>query len=128
MDTNYDTLKERLLSRQAELSEIVLGYVTEHEGQKTADSFREVADLGEQSVDDLINEIDIAHISQEVKELKEINAAITRLNQGEFGTCVDCGESIASKRLEVNPAVARCIKCQTEYEHRHGVEELTPSL
>ncbi len=44
-------------------------------------------------------------------QLKEINLALERIDQGEFGYCQHCYEAIASKRLDINPAVRLCIKC-----------------
>lgn len=40
-----------------------------------------------------------------------LRAALERLDEGEFGWCEDCGEFIGLKRLEVDPANARCIAC-----------------
>lgn len=44
-------------------------------------------------------------------ELAAINSAVRRLEEGEFGYCIKCGEEIAPERLEHNPAVATCIEC-----------------
>lgn len=37
--------------------------------------------------------------------------ALVRIEEGEFGYCEDCGEDIAQKRLELNPAATKCISC-----------------
>ena len=44
-------------------------------------------------------------------ELSRIDAALTRLNDGEYGECLTCGEDIAPKRLELDPATPVCIGC-----------------
>ncbi|MBO9426772.1 TraR/DksA C4-type zinc finger protein [Labrenzia sp. R4_1] len=44
-------------------------------------------------------------------DIQRIEAALKRLDEGEYGYCVDCGEAIAAKRLEVDPAAAFCIRC-----------------
>ncbi|WP_434051863.1 MAG: TraR/DksA C4-type zinc finger protein [Roseibium sp.] len=44
-------------------------------------------------------------------DIQKIEAALHRLSAGEYGDCVECGEEIAAKRLEVNPAAAFCIRC-----------------
>ncbi len=44
-------------------------------------------------------------------ELRRIDVALKRIEDGEFGECVTCGEDIAAKRLELDPAVAICIDC-----------------
>ncbi len=37
--------------------------------------------------------------------------AAARMDEGEYGACVTCGEDIAAKRLELDPAAAVCIAC-----------------
>lgn len=44
-------------------------------------------------------------------EITRAKAALHRIDEGEFGYCVECGEDIALKRLDHNPAVATCITC-----------------
>jgi DnaK suppressor protein len=44
-------------------------------------------------------------------EIAQINAAFKRMEESEFGYCVECGDEIAPKRLELNPAIARCVEC-----------------
>lgn len=44
-------------------------------------------------------------------EKLRIEAAMGRLDEGEWGWCVGCGEEIAEQRLAHDPSVARCIKC-----------------
>lgn len=45
-------------------------------------------------------------------QLKQIDAALARLNSEEYGVCVDCGDAISRGRLEAIPWVLRCIGCQ----------------
>jgi RNA polymerase-binding transcription factor len=42
---------------------------------------------------------------------RRIAAAVARIDAGEFGYCTACGEEIAPKRLELDPAVPTCISC-----------------
>lgn len=44
-------------------------------------------------------------------EIAQINAALGRMDADEFGYCVGCGDEIMPKRLELNPAIARCLEC-----------------
>jgi DnaK suppressor protein len=44
-------------------------------------------------------------------ELGRIDTALGRIEQGDYGECVSCGEAIAPKRLELDPATPICIKC-----------------
>jgi RNA polymerase-binding protein DksA len=122
------SLKSKLLARQGELSEILNNYIADHEGKQTVESFIEVADIGEKSVDDFLKELELSVINQEVKEVKAINAALRRMDAGEYGICLDCGNDISPGRLEINPAAERCIACQTKFETEHATKEYNPSL
>ena len=44
-------------------------------------------------------------------ELQRIDSALARLAEGEYGFCVNCGEEIAARRLELDPAVPICVDC-----------------
>lgn len=52
-----------------------------------------------------------ATIERRRVEIAQIEAAFARMEDGEFGYCVECGDEIATKRLELNPAIARCVEC-----------------
>jgi len=43
--------------------------------------------------------------------LQRIEAALKRIEDDNFGDCVRCGEEIAPKRLQVDPAMLLCIEC-----------------
>ena len=51
-----------------------------------------------------------------VERVNRIAAALERLDQGEYGTCVECGEAIAPARLRVMPEVTTCVRCQDRLE------------
>ena len=44
-------------------------------------------------------------------ELQHIEAALKRIEDGEYGECLNCGEDIAAKRLEIEPTASVCINC-----------------
>ena len=49
-------------------------------------------------------------------ELQKITAALQRMEEGEYGYCLRCGEEIAVKRLELDPGAPLCIACASESE------------
>jgi len=51
-----------------------------------------------------------------VLELAKIKAALSRITHNEYGYCIQCDESIAIKRLEIDPAATMCIKCAEQFE------------
>jgi DnaK suppressor protein len=47
---------------------------------------------------------------------EEIVAALARLDDGTYGTCVDCGQPIDPARLDYRPEAARCLADQEKLE------------
>jgi DnaK suppressor protein len=46
----------------------------------------------------------------------KIKEALGRIDTGEYGICVVCGEEISEKRLIARPVATHCIDCKTEAE------------
>ena len=44
-------------------------------------------------------------------EMQRINAALLRIDDGDYGYCLTCGEDIEKKRIELDPAIPTCIGC-----------------
>lgn len=44
-------------------------------------------------------------------QIKRIEAALKRIDEGEFGYCLRCGEEIPEKRLEIDPTALLCTRC-----------------
>jgi DnaK suppressor protein len=49
-------------------------------------------------------------------ELTQIGTALGRIESGDYGYCLDCGEPIAKARLEFSPASTLCIACAEKKE------------
>jgi RNA polymerase-binding transcription factor len=54
--------------------------------------------------------------------LRLIEAALTRIEQGEYGVCAACGDEINPKRLEALPWTQLCLRCQAASEHGRGMD------
>ena len=61
-----------------------------------------------------------------VERVNRITAALDRLNDGEYGTCVECGEKIAAARLRALPEVQTCVRCQDMLERRGRMQDMEP--
>ncbi|MGA3151138.1 MAG: TraR/DksA family transcriptional regulator [Streptosporangiaceae bacterium] len=48
----------------------------------------------------------------------DVLAALDRIDHGTYGTCVDCGGTVAEGRLEAKPEAARCVACQAKQDRR----------
>ena len=59
---------------------------------------------------------DLALRDRATSHLELVDAALARLDDGSFGTCLRCGQPIADGRLEALPWAAHCIACQAEID------------
>lgn len=53
---------------------------------------------------------------RERRMMGKIRAALQRIEDGEYGICVACGEDISERRLMARPVASHCIDCKTEME------------
>lgn len=53
---------------------------------------------------------------REKSHLAKLELALRKIDEGDFGICIECGEPIAKKRLEARPETQLCIKCKEDQE------------
>ena len=109
-------VRERLLARSAEVRADIVRELLKSDGEQYKELAGTVSDRGDESVADLLVDVDLAEIDRDVTELRDIEAALIRLAQGAYGTCVDCDASISRERLENTPSAVRCVPCQERFE------------
>ena len=102
------TIKKRLLTERDDL--LALNHSTKDD--------RKPVELDQTTVGRLsrVDAMQVQAMAQETGrrrevELQRIDAALKRIEEGEYGYCNHCGDEIAPKRLEVDPAAPLCIKC-----------------
>ncbi len=88
------------------------------EESAAAKEARAPVELDQQSVGRLsrMDAMQVQAMAQETERRRQarmetVRAALKRIEDGEFGDCRACGEEIAVKRLEFDPATATCIDC-----------------
>ncbi len=68
-------------------------------------------------------EVAIRNLDRESKLLKEVNAAMKRVEEGSYGTCLRCDEEIPEKRMKAVPWAAYCVPCQEAIERQRAAGE-----
>jgi DnaK suppressor protein len=58
----------------------------------------------------------------ERRKLRLIDAALRRLDRGEFGICDECGSPVPEKRLDAIPWAACCVPSQDQLDSRDDAE------
>lgn len=74
------------------------------------------ADPLDQVVADSAREEAGRNIQRSRDMLVEIDGALDRIKNGDYGDCIDCDNPIPEKRLLARPAAKRCLFCQDQYE------------
>lgn len=108
-DINLESLRKSLLGRKAELERL----------SKISAESREAVELdqtrqGRLSRQDALMQQEMAKETERRRQadLQRVEAALSRLEtDDDYGYCIRCGEPIAPKRLELDPALTVCIDC-----------------
>ncbi len=109
-------LENKLREQQASLRAEVQGERAESDNERDRRSAREVQDRGDEANTDQWREANAAMIDHHVDEISNIQAALSRVDSGTYGLCVDCGEAIGFQRLQAYPSANRCLQCQSKVE------------
>ena len=67
-------------------------------------------------------------LEREAKSLMQISAALKRIDDGEFGVCLDCEEPISPKRLTAVPWAGYCLRCQEMHDAQGATDSTKPPL
>ena len=74
------------------------------------------ADLAEHCEADVQGDLDLALLAIHAELLQEIDQALSKLDRGTYGQCVECGGDISERRLEALPSATRCTACEAARE------------
>ncbi len=75
---------------------------------------------GDWAQNDAERDLAVTLEERELAELNQIDAALTAIADGSYGSCVACGRDVGVARLQANPVALRCIACQTKMEQAGG--------
>ena len=76
-----------------------------------------MADLGS---DNFQHDFELGLLSDEGTVIEMIDEALTRLDENEYGICIECGQEISPARLEVKPYARFCLECKSRKEKHEG--------
>lgn len=107
-DIDIEAARRRLLERRAELERLIA------EGREAT----QPVELDQTTVGRLsrMDALQVQAMALETArrreaELERIKAALERIEGGDYGWCLRCGEAIAARRLELDPTAPLCIRC-----------------
>ena len=107
---NAERYRELLLEERRRVSEAIEYLHAENAGSMDEEIPETgMADTATATVD---RELDYSLEENSAHVLREIEAALGRIDDGTFGTCTRCGKPIGEERLEAMPYVTLCIECK----------------
>ena len=120
--TELNKYREILEAKQAELAQVLRNRdaITI---EKSPDALDEVQNAAER-------ELAIRNLDRESNLLRNVRAALHRIDDGMYGVCLHCEEDISPKRLNAVPWAPYCIACQetADRNQEEGVETLDDLL
>jgi RNA polymerase-binding transcription factor len=107
-----ETFKKQLEQRQQELRKIVAR--TEQDGRDA--DVGTAQDIADRAANSYTKEFLFHQSNNERQLLQMVELALSRIREGVFGECINCGNDINPKRLEAVPWTRYCINCQEKQE------------
>lgn len=118
-----EALQQMLLRKRQEILKEIegsLGQSLTEDQQRRLESAR---DVGDQALMDLDRELGISLMEMRNRRRQAIDEALTRLNEGTYGICAECGIEISERRLEAVPFAKLCVECQSREELLEKIEK-----
>jgi RNA polymerase-binding transcription factor len=112
-DSQYSFFRSKLLAEQQALIE----------KNDEADSATKPVELDQQSVGRLSRmdamqgqAMALATRQRQQQRMRQLVAALRRIDEDDYGYCEDCGKPINPRRLEIDPATLFCLECASARE------------
>ena len=99
--------------------EIISSLLVSSEDFKEIVDVMDPKDLADLASDDMDRKMIEAISAQDLRRLRMIDAALTRIKQGKYGICIKCLSKIPNERLDAIPYALMCIDCKTAEEKRN---------
>ena len=115
-------LQQMLMRKRQEIIKEIegsLGQSLIEDKQRRLESAR---DVGDQALMDLDRELGISLMEMRNRRRQAIDEALTRLTEGTYGICAECGVEISERRLEAVPFAKLCVECQSKEELLEKIE------
>lgn len=126
-DSEIEEIRQMLLERREEImSELRADLHPPGGSERTRN-----ADPTDQASDAAEGALSLALAQSESGELNQIEAALSRIDSGEFGLCDECAQAIPTERLKALPYATTCIDCKRKLENssrEEGLEEAWETL
>jgi DnaK suppressor protein len=107
---DLERFKKKLLKLKNEILMIIQDQENPGNSKEAMDDLDQAAEMVAEQMGSLMS-------TNFQKNLYRVNAALAKLENNQFGKCVECGQEIPLKRLAILPVAELCVACQTELEN-----------
>ncbi len=115
-DRQLEYFRRKLLVWKAELQELSNETIG-----NLQDSGRSVPDIADRASEETDRALELRTRDRQRKLVSKIDAALRRIDEGEFGYCEMTGEPISLKRLDARPIATMTLEAQEKHERREKV-------
>lgn len=126
-EKQLQTLRQGMVERQR----VLVAEVNDQRSQAATDGNQDgqfgVGDTADESVVRMMTDLHLQEAGRDLEELRDIDGALRRMDEGTYGDCDECGTEIGYPRLEAQPTATRCVKCQAIHEKTYASKS-TPTL
>ena len=112
----YAELRQILEERRREILSQVQEKMRDVRAEGALGESQGVLDAAETSEADIQDEIEFALIQMKSETLHKIEEALSRLDEGTYGYCFECGDEVSERRLRALPFAVRCKDCEEARE------------
>ena len=116
MSIDVDGRKDELLAMKDRVLRAAHDIVEDDSGDSELSSAAGDQHLADHASEMLDREVDESLGENAEQLVREIDAALTRIEDGTYGTCGRCGKPIPEERLEAVPYAVLCVACKREEE------------
>lgn len=117
---SLEQIKQELLDRKSKILNDLqdISQHDSHEADNRSAKFPEYGDKADENAQE-VNEYSTTIATEKIleKTLEDINKALKRVENGTYGICKYCGETINPKRLLARPIASSCIDCKTKLQN-----------
>ena len=111
-----EALRAELTDRRQQIRESLRDELMRIDEESYSDLAGAVHDPGDESVADMLVDMNNSRVTSLIAQLREVELALERIDEGSYGICIDGEEEIPFERLRVQPTARRCIQHQARHE------------
>lgn len=112
----YKTIEKMLIKMRQELLE----EIARNRKMEADDLKNEIGDIYDSADNERDRQLSLILNDRDRKKLIAIDEALSRIEDGTYGICEDCGKRIAPNRLKILPFALLCVPCQSLMEKQSG--------